>query len=125
MEKPRKKELLDCPFCGNKALTKIEQPRMDSDNVPKYCKCSYGPCCASKIYWPIEQWNVRAISTWLEVEVPTVEDIKEVLDSTIDASYMTAIDYRNHAEAKKRYENSSYKAAEAIHELIKRKLTGK
>lgn len=52
-------ELKACPFCGHKAIYKIEQPRMDSDNMPKYCKCSNGPCCASKIYWPIEQWNTR------------------------------------------------------------------
>jgi hypothetical protein len=82
MEKPGKKELLDCPFCGNKALTKIEQPRMDSDNVPKYCKCSYGPCCASRIYWPIEQWNTRAMSTWLEGEVPSAKEIYDDLYSS-------------------------------------------
>lgn len=107
MEKPRKKELLDCPFCGNKALTKIEQPRMDSDNVPKYCKCSYGPCCASRIYWPIEQWNTRAMSTWLEGEVPTVEEIEKVLDETIESCC------------------PKFKGAKAIHELLTRKLTGK
>ena len=113
MEKPRKKELLDCPFCGNKALTKIEQPRMDSDNVPKYCKCSYGPCCASKIYWPIEQWNVRSMSTWLEGEVPTSLEIEKVVNDVFLLSRMNKDD------------NWCKNVAKAIHALITRKLTEK
>jgi len=111
MEKPRKKELLDCPFCGNKALTKIEQPRMDSDNVPKYCKCSYGPCCASRIYWPIEQWNTRAMSTWLEGEVPSEEEITDTINMVSLISI--SIDDERRLIAK------------AIHALLLRKLTGK
>ena len=54
-------------------------------------------------------WNIAidAMSTWLEGEVPTVEEIEKVLDETIESCCL------------------KFKGAKAIHALITRKLTGK
>ena len=54
-------------------------------------------------------WNDHddAMSTWLEGEVPTVEEIEKVLDETIESCCL------------------KFKGAKAIHALITRKLTGK
>lgn len=51
--------------------------------------------------------TIDAMSTWLEGEVPTVEEIEKVLDETIESCC------------------PKFKGAKAIHELLTRKLTGK
>lgn len=58
--------LKECPFCGHEAIVRIDQPTMDSTNEPNHCKCSNFRCIASKLYWPIDQWNHRPPSSQKE-----------------------------------------------------------
>lgn len=117
-----KVEVKACPFCGSQAIYKIEQPRMDSDNLPKYCKCSNGPCCASKIFWPIEQWNTRSPIANNGV---SVEDIKKVLYKDCIgrciAPNAEGYEYRSHpdklAEALTKLQPTAINNGVSLHEI--------
>lgn len=96
MEKPRKKELLDRTqtiihgiraFASYGIGARIYGDGVDDIHLQK-------AITAAK--------DIESMSTWLEGEVPTVREIRMVLDQAT---------YRNQAEA--------------IHALITRKLTGK
>ena len=102
MEKPRKM-ILDCPFC-NEVMTEFG----GGFGHTKHNKSS---CPIAGQFFDnaeVNAWNTRpAMSTWLEGEVPTVEEIEKVLDETIESCCL------------------KFKGAKAIHALITRKLTGK
>lgn len=108
MEKPRKM-ILDCPFCG-------EQPEKATAITPRgiiyFLECTNDKCPAHTVsvcgdhfeQSSINKWNTRAMSTWLEGEVPTVDEIKNII-----------IDWGGDPGP----------AAKEVHTLLLRKLTGK
>ena len=112
MEKPRKEELLDCPFCGG--IAEI----LDTDKIPQL-KLGYPVGCSEEFCGArigglfktpneaIALWNTRAMSTWLEGEVPTVCEIIDILNKSPWIDTVTATN-----------------RAMEIHALITRKLTG-
>ncbi len=116
MEKPRKKELLDCPFCGSEA------------DIECQGKSAWVVGCMNKsceVFLPtyswftsrenaINAWNTRpAMSTWLEGQVPSVEIIERIIRLLqSDICGETLLDDDN-------------AAAKLIHALLLRKLTGK
>ena len=130
MEKPRKKELLPCPFCG-------EQPEKATATTPRgiiyFLECTNDKCPAHTVsvcgdhfeQSSINKWNTRAMSTWLEGEVPTEKEINEVIDRYMPCSCIDAYKKRNMSAPDCANCNHKEELSEAIHELIKRKLKGK
>jgi len=132
MEKPRKKGLLPCPFCDSDAVlygsnittgfgvycSKIE---CGVNIYDMYTKDGEQYATMRSKEDAIKAWNTRAMSTWLEGEVPSESDIymklceKRLLQNDAGNIVIEFHKYNQHLED----------LSKAINKLLTRKLTGK
>lgn len=123
MEKPRK-NLLPCPFCGGDAQVGRD---IHNTSYKVYCKnsCPVRPWTYNWRYSEnesVDDWNTRAMSTWLEGQVPTGSELVKIIEDELQTDCLKAL--LDIGENPNYYEATQV-LARSIHALITRKMTGK